>query len=130
MDNDCEKTKETLIEKSFLLGVSVQYGDGVSYMGEIKFRIYKMYCNGTKSGDYALQGAGNEIGYWFTGMMYTYKFENAYDRVEVVYTIESVVSGIEDVVLHKSYYYVDANEFPNDINLIYEITLPWNSDEK
>jgi hypothetical protein len=108
----------------------IQYLDSVPYMGEIDFRIYKMYCNGNKSGDYSLQGAGNDEGYWFTGMYYTYKFENAYDRVEVVFKVESPVSGIDDENLHKSYYYTDVYDFSHDINLIYEITLPWRSDQK
>jgi hypothetical protein len=130
VEDICNDTKEILIERSFVLSAKVQYEDYVPYEGKIYFEIYKRYCNATRSGEYNADGIGNAEGYWFTGMQYIYKFENSLDRVEVEFRIVSPFSGIDDKIVHESFYYIDAYDYLHEINKTYEITLPWRSDEK
>lgn len=126
----CDDTKETLIERSFVMAAKVKYEDLVPYEGKIYFEIYKRYCDATRSGDYSAEGMGNAEGYWFTGMQYIYKFENSLDRVEVEFKIVSPFSGTDDKIVHETFYYLDAYDYLHEINKTYEITLPWRSDEK
>lgn len=124
----CDDTIEPIINKSFVLSAEVQYSDYVPYEGEVRMDIYKRYCNGNKSGEYFVTHNSGADGYWLSGMVYTYKFENSLDKVEVDFTIfKSGYTEQKDV--HETFFYKDVLEYLNEVHKTYEITLPWSSEE-
>ena len=124
-DDVCLK-KEPLIEGFFVLSAKIQYKDGVPYGGDVNFKIYKTYCNGTMNGIYTREGNADEEGYYSTGYIYSYKYENLHDKVEFYFEI----AGPENRTWYK-YYYVDIKaEDAYTVNEAFEITLDWDSPGK
>ena len=124
-DDVCLK-KEPLIEGTFVLSAKIQYKDSVPYSGGVNFKIYKTYCNGTMNGIYTREGDADEDGYYSTGYIYSYKYENLHDKVEFYFQIGDPVNRS-----WYKYYYVDIEaEDAHTVNEAFEITLDWNSTGK
>jgi hypothetical protein len=125
-DDDICLKKETLIEGTFVLSALVKYKDNVPYNGEINFKINKIYCDGTIKGIYTREGSTDEGGYYSTGYIYTYKYENLHDRVEFYFQVG-------DPVNRKwfKYYYEDIKkEDAYTVNEAFTVTLDWDSPGK
>ena len=124
-DDVCLK-KEPLIEGTFVLSAKIKYKDNVPYSNGVKFKIYKTYCDGTMKGIFTREGDADSEGYYSTGYIYTYKYENLRDKVEFYFEI----AGPENRTWYK-YYYVDIQEEDAyTVNEAFEITLDWDSSGK
>jgi len=119
----CEETERPLIEATFNLKVQIEYSDGLPYEGTVTYIIWKNYCDGGEKGRFTLHGNTNASGYWNSSYIYTYKFENTKDKVQVNFLMESGNAGSTSYDL---YYYADI-ENNKDITKTYDITLPFAS---
>ncbi len=119
----CDDTVRPLIEASFNLKVQIEYSDGVPYEGTVKYIIWKNYCGGQESGRFTKLGNTNASGYWNSSYIYTYKFENTEDKVQVNFLMES---GNLGSTTYDLYYYAEI-ENDNFIDKTYGITLPFAS---
>ena len=129
VDDDICQKKEPLINGTFIVSTKVKFKDGVPYTGLVKFKIYKIYCNGTIKGEYEREGNADESGYYSTNYIYTYKYENLKDEVKFYFKI-NLDSSEEKKVWYEYGYNSIKNENANTVNQMFEITLPWNSDEE
>jgi len=121
-DNICQK-KEPLINATFIVSTIIKYNDGSPYIGPVEFKIYKIYCNGTISGEYEKAGNTNENGYYSPNYIYTYKYDNLKDEVKFYFKINS--ASEEEKVWYEYGYHGIKNEDANTVNQTFEITLPW-----
>jgi hypothetical protein len=124
----CEDTREPHIQKSFLISADVKYSDYVPFEGKIRMDIHKQYCNGTSSGEYFVEHNSGADGYWLSGMVYTYEFENSLDKVEVHLTIYKS-DHTDRKEIHETFFYKDVLEYLNQVHKTYEVTLPWASEK-
>ncbi|RLD27314.1 MAG: hypothetical protein DRI54_01295 [Bacteroidetes bacterium] len=128
VDDDICQKKEPLINGTFIVSTKIKYNDGVPYDGLVKFKIYKIYCNGTINGKYEREGNADESGYYSTNYIYTYKYENLRDEVKFYFKINS--ASEEKKVWYEYSYNAIKSEDANTVNQMFEITLPWDSGEE
>ena len=127
-DYDLCDAPQPLIERSFTLSINVKYKDHVPYVGNIRFMINKMYCYGNQSGLYSTQGITDLTGFWRPGSVYTYKFKDLKDFVEMVFTVQKEGTQLLETK-EDTFYYSDVEGKPGGIEITYQMILPWTSEE-
>lgn len=126
LKSECDRLNTDTEYFDISIKARVEYNDFVPYEGPIRLRLYKTYCNGTVSGDFQQSGTTNDEGYFDPHYTYTYKYENLQDRVDLEWYVMDQ-SGEEQRVLHRTYYYNDAEDEDWLIIYVQDIRLSWNA---
>ena len=115
------------IDVDFVLSAYMYYQDSVPYVGPVHFKIHKMYCDGTISGEYYLTHIPTAAnGGWFSGMKYTYTYSNREDFVWVTYTFETPTYETHKEHAVFGYGYIDMYYNGAPIEYTSYIYLPWD----
>jgi len=117
------------INVDFVFSAYMYYKDTVPYVGPVHFKVHKMYCDGTISGEYYLTHIPTDAnGGWFSGMKYTYTYSNYEDFVWVTFTFENPTYETHKEQGVFSYGYVELYYNGWDpIEHTFYIYLPWDS---
>jgi len=121
----CDDSKRTHVEVTFDFTFQIQYADKVPYQGYVGYLIKKTYCSGTVKGRYNKNGVTSATGYWDPGMIYTYKYDNTMDQVDISITAESL-SGDTEVIYWQGFMYNEVY-LANHVKKTYYLTLPYKS---
>jgi len=128
----CDKTAEPLIERAFHFTAEILYKDYIPYEGDVYFKIKKVYCDGTISGEYYENNLpSNAQGIWFSGMSYIYKFTNYQDKLIIQMTFTSDSKEYFEWWTEVSYSIAESQTStypPMEYECV--VTLPWASTGK
>ena len=84
----CDATKADAFVLGVIPNVNIIYANGDDYGNyNVKFDIYKSYCDGTLSGTFSTEDMTSPQGRASFPMQYEYKFANTEDKVYFTYTI-------------------------------------------
>lgn len=135
-DKNCKDTEADEFELYIKPNTYFVYQNGEPCEGyDIKFEIYKTYCNGDISGQYSVEVKTNDEGYANFGMLYTYKFGNIEDIVTFAYTVTYGTKHIVEKVI--TYDFAKNNSLDNGdqkraMDLYWDyfgkepVVVPWN----
>ena len=106
--DECDRTKEDLIEPLFRIHVVAMESGDAPYTGEMDFQSQKHYCSGTVKGVFTDHTDGTLDGFW-KPITTQYKLANEKDFVLVLFT-----AGGEDLSVTYGYERVEAEMYLED----------------
>ncbi|WP_319480848.1 hypothetical protein [uncultured Draconibacterium sp.] len=99
-ENRCTETEADAFELGILPNTYVVYQNGEPCKDyDIKFEVYKTYCDGDISGQYSTEAKTNDEGYAHFGEQYRYKFANTDDKVTFAYIVTYGTKHIVEKVI-------------------------------